>query len=292
MVKSMTGYGRYEYADETKDVTLEIKSVNHRYLDVSVRLPRSLTFMEDRIKKLTSGYVSRGKVDVNVNFDSAASEYLSVGLDAGYARGYIEALYRLRDEFGLTDDVTVSKVAHNRDIFDVRKAKADDEALFEIVKGCLDKAFRDYDTMKVAEGERLEAFFRESLDTVKALVAKVRKLSPKTVEAYGEKMRQRINELLGGTPVDEARLLTECAIFADRIAVDEETVRLDSHIGQFYGIMDENAPSGRKLDFLLQEMNREANTIGSKANDSEITKIVIELKSELEKIREQVQNIE
>lgn len=292
MIKSMTGFGRAELQTENKLFTFEIHSVNSRYLDTSIRLPRNCNFMEDKIKKLVGEYISRAKVDTYLGIDSLTSDTASICLDKDYTRQYMDALYDLRDSFGLTDDITVMNVAKNMNIFTVEKFKEDEDELFELTKQTAVKALEAYNEMRKVEGAKLYDFFISSLQTVETYVDKIEELSPLTVAAYKEKLYARIKEMLGDAEVDEGRLLTECAIFADKVSITEEIVRLRSHIAQYRSILKEDIPVGRKLDFLTQEMNRETNTIGSKANDREIAKLVIEIKAEIEKIREQVQNVE
>ena len=292
MIKSMTGFGRAQIQTEKKNFVFELHSVNSRYLDLNVRLPRNCNFMEDKLKKLVGEYVSRAKADIYVSIENTASDTASVCVDEEYASQYVNALYALRDKFGLVDDITVSNVARNNSVFTVQKFEEDEDELFEQVKTAAVKALEAYNEMRITEGEKLYAFFISSLDLISSYVDKIEELSPATLKAYNEKLRARIEELLGDAQVDEGRLLTECAVFADKISVTEEIVRLRSHISQYKSILAENVPVGRKLDFLTQEMNREINTIGSKCNDNDIAKIVIEVKSEIEKIREQVQNVE
>lgn len=292
MIKSMTGFGRAEKQTETKLITFELRSVNSRYLDTNIRLPRSCSFMEERLKKLIGTHTSRAKADAFLTVENTQSDTLSICIDKEYTEAYIAALRDLRDSFGLRDDISTMSVARNQEVFTVEKTKEDEEAFWNDVKSVAEQALCSYDEMRLAEGEKLYAFFLGSLDVIADYVDKIEVLSPATLAAYRERLHARITEMLGDTQVDEGRLLTECAIFADKISVTEEITRLRSHIAQFKQILNENVPVGRKLDFLTQELNREINTIGSKANDNDIAKLVIEVKSEIEKIREQVQNVE
>ncbi len=292
MIKSMTGFGRAELQTEKKLFTFEIHSVNSRYLDTSIRLPRSCNFMEDGLKKLIGTYVSRAKADAYLSIENTACDTQSICVDKEYATAYIAALKELRDSFGLADDISTMTVARNSDVFTVEKFKEDEDELFADASEAAKKALEAYNEMRAKEGEKLYEFFVSSLDIISGYVDEIERLSPETLAAYKEKLYARIKDMIGDTQVDEGRLLTECAIFADKISVTEEIVRLRSHISQYKSILKEDVPVGRKLDFLTQEMNREINTIGSKANDRDIAKIVIEVKAEIEKIREQVQNVE
>ncbi len=292
MIKSMTGFGRAEKQTATKLITFELRSVNSRYLDTNVRLPRSCNFMEEKIKKLIGAHTSRAKADAFLSVENTASDTLSICIDKVYAEAYIAALRDLQSTFGLRDDISAMSVARNQEVFTVEKTKEDEEEFWNDVKAVAEEALCAYDAMRLAEGEKLYSFFVSSLDVIAGYVERIEELSPITVAAYRERLQERITEMLGDAQVDEGRLLTECAIFADKVSVTEELTRLRSHISQFKQILKETTPVGRKLDFLTQELNREINTVGSKANDTDIAKIVIEVKSEIEKIREQVQNVE
>lgn len=292
MVSSMTGYGRGQAAGDHFAVTVEVKSVNHRYFEFSARIPRSYAFLEDRLKSFFAGRIARGKVDLFVTVEALAPDGVEVDINAPLAAAYVGALHRLKEEYGLADDISVSTVARYGDIFSVRRADVDEEALWSVVEAASDQAAQAFLAMRSAEGEKLAADLRARGEEILALVGFIEERSPRTVQAYRERMEQKIRELLEEVQVDEQRLLTETAIFADKVAVAEETVRLRSHIAQMNGLLAGGEPAGRKLDFLVQEMNREANTIGSKAQDVEITRRVVDIKSTIEKIREQVQNIE
>ena len=295
MIKSMTAFGRAKREGEDKDITIEIKSVNSRFLDCNVKLPRAYIFLEERIKEyIKQNAVSRAKVDVFVTVDSHTSGVGAVGIDTAYAESYIAALRRLADEFGLRDDISVMSVARNQDIFTFDKDEEDLEGEWAIFRSVLDEAIAGYNAMREAEGAKAESDIKGKIELVRSYAAEVEQISLEDTVGYRDKLEARIRAIIGETDVavDENRLLTECAIWADKIAIDEELVRLRSHFGAFYDIIASPEPSGRKLDFLMQELNRETNTIGSKANNARIARIVVNMKGELEKIREQVQNIE
>ncbi|MBP3401526.1 MAG: YicC family protein [Clostridia bacterium] len=295
MIKSMTAFGRAKRSGESKDITIEIKSVNSRFFDCSVKLPRAYIFLEERIKEhIRKNAVARAKVDVFVTVDNHTSGLGNVGLDSVYLESYLSALYRLRDEFGLRDDISVMSVARNQEIFTYDKAEEDLEAEWEIFRSVLDEAIAGYNEMREREGAKAESDIKAKIELVRAYADEVEQISLEDTVGYKEKLEAKIRAILDDARVtpDENRLLTECAIWADKIAIDEELVRLRSHFGAFYDIAASKEPSGRKLDFLMQELNRETNTIGSKANNARIARIVVNMKGELEKIREQVQNIE
>lgn len=295
MLKSMTGYGRARERIDGYDITVEVKSVNNRTLDVSVRLPRVYTFAEERVKPLLlSCGVTRGKVDVYVSVDIPQTEGEVLSLDADYAEMYIKALQELRDRFGLPDDISTMKVAENRDLFTVTKKEDDLEADWERIKTVLTEAVQRFDEARCAEGARLVSDVKGKLETISKTVDSIDAKSGDAVKEYEAKLLKKLKDTLAevGAAVDESRVITECAIFADRVATDEELVRLRSHIKAFTEILDGDGPAGRNLDFWCQEMNREANTTGSKAQNSAITADVVAIKCEIEKIREQIQNIE
>ena len=295
MIKSMTAFGRAKVEGVDRDITVEIKSVNSRFFDCSVKIPRAFMFLEERIKAhVQKNAVSRAKVDVYVTIDEHQSGAGRVDLDLGYAESYIAALRKLGEEFDLTDDISIMSVARNQDIFRTRRPECDLEAEWLAICPVLDMAISDYCAMRTREGERAFADLTAKIDTVKGYVNEIEKISEEDVVGYRDKLETRIRQILddASAAVDEQRLLTECAVWADKIAIDEELVRLRSHFGAFFEIAATPEPSGRKLDFLMQEMNRETNTIGSKANNARIARIVVNIKGELEKIREQVQNIE
>ena len=295
MVKSMTAFGRAKLTGENRDITVEIKSVNSRFFDCTVKLPRSLLYLEEKIKARVQKYgISRGKVDVFVTVDNHGSDVGEVKLDRALAAKYIEALFALRDEFSLPDDISVMTVARNSELFTYEKPEADAEGEWEELASVLDRALASHSEMREAEGERIAADITAKLEHIRELCAKVEKISLSDTVGYRDKLEERIRKILddNSIAIDENRLLTECAVWADKIAIDEELVRLGSHFGAFYEIVGLPEPSGRKLDFLIQELNRETNTIGSKANNASIARIVVDMKGEIEKIREQVQNIE
>ncbi len=292
MVKSMTGYGRAQKETDGLTVTVELKSVNSRYLEFSSRVYKNYSFLEDKLKSYVRQLISRGKVECNVQIDASETDDVVVQLNESLAAGYVDAVKTLVEKFGLEDDFTVSKLAAHNDIFNIRKAPADEDRIWEAVRLTLDEATESFVAMRTAEGEKLIEDILSRADLIISYVEKVEERSPETIREYNEKLLSRMREMLDGANVDEQRLLTEAAIFADKIAVAEETVRLRSHIDQLRKMTESKEPIGRKMDFLVQEINREANTIGSKANDIEIARLVIEIKAEVEKIREQVQNIE
>ena len=295
MIKSMTAFGRAKIEGEEKDITVEIKSVNSRFFDCSVKMPRQYLFLEERIKNyVQKNAVSRAKVDVFITVDYHTTSKGSVDIDLGYAESYIAALRTLGESFGLTDDISVMTVARNQDIFREKRAECDPEAEWNLLRPVLDLAIADYVAMRTLEGERTFADLTEKVKLVASYADAVEAISKEDIVGYRDKLEARLRQILGdnGITPDEGRLLTECAVFADKIAIDEELVRLRSHFKAFFDIASTPEPSGRKLDFLMQEMNRETNTIGSKANNARIARIVVNMKGELEKIREQVQNIE
>ena len=293
MLKSMTAYGRCEKTVGEKEIGVEIKSVNNRFLDASIRLPRSHSYLEDRIKReLSARGISRGKIDINVSIVNPASS--SVSVDTAYAKGYIEALHLLRDEFGLADDISVMTVARNQEVFKIQRPEVDEEAEWNDLLTVLSEAIDGFLAMRENEGANLAEDIKAKIELLRGYAANVTKASEEAIKGYKEKLEARLRQVLSDNRVtaDENRILTECAIFADKVAVDEELVRLESHFGAFLEFIESKEAVGRKLDFLLQEMNRETNTIGSKCSDSGIARTVVEMKSELEKIREQIQNIE
>ncbi len=292
MVRSMTGYGRACELIDGMNITVEIKSVNSRYLEFSSRVYKNYSFLEEKLKAYVSKLVSRGKVECSVQIDTIEADDVVVQLNESLAAGYLQAVNTLSEKFGLENDYKVSNLARHTDIFAVRKAPADEEKIWNAVRTVLESAVKAFVAMRETEGAKLRDDVLSRADTILSYVEKVEKRSPETVREYNEKLLGRIRELIGDVNVDEQRLLTEAAVFADKIAVAEETVRLRSHFDQLRSMMTLDEPIGSKLNFLLQEMNREANTIGSKANDIEIARTVIDIKAEIEKIREQIQNIE
>ena len=291
-ILSMTGYGSAKGTVEGLNISAELKSVNNRYLDVSVRLPRGFLFAEEAIKAAVQQHISRGKVDVFLTVDSSQAADTVVRVNEPLLRAYLDALDSISAEHGLQNDVTALSVARFPDVLSVEKAEADQDALRAGLVALMDEALAEYDRMRLREGRKLREDVESRLVTVEALVSEVEAHAPETVEAYHSRLRQKLESVLEGKDVDEARVITECAVFADRVAVDEETVRLRSHIAQMRQMLAAGSPFGRKADFLIQEFNREANTIGSKCQNADIAKVVVDLKSEIEKIREQIQNIE
>jgi len=294
MVKSMTGYGRARQTLNGRDITVEVKSVNNRYLDTTVKLPRAYIFTEDAIKRRIQAAVSRGKVDVFVSIDSTGADETVVALNEPLAKSYLEALRKLTalSPSMLRGEYSALDVARFPDVLTVTKAEEDLESVQADICAVVDAALAAYNTMRAIEGEKLAADIGARLTTIETLTGKVEERSPETVKEYREKLTARMQEVLQSTTIEESRILTEVAIYADKIAVDEETVRLRSHVSQLRTMLASDEPMGRKMDFLIQEVNRESNTCGSKCNDVEIARVVVELKAEVEKIREQVQNIE
>ena len=292
MIKSMTGFGRAQETVDGMTVTVELKSVNHRYFEFTAKVPRTYGFLEEKLKSFLNARVSRGKMECYVSIENLEESDMEVVVNPSLAKGYVDALRTLSETFGLKEDYSAISIAKFPDVLTLRKAPADEEKIWNAVQKVTELAVERFVTMRETEGEKLRADILSKADTILEHVAFVESRSPQTVREYHEKLRQRMEELLENTQVDEQRLLTEAAIFADKVAVDEETVRLRSHISQLREFLNVDEPIGRKLDFLVQEMNRESNTIGSKAQDVEIAKRVIAIKAEVEKIREQVQNIE
>ena len=292
MVKSMTGYGRGEANLNGRPITVEQRSVNNRYLDCTVKLPRIYVFAEDAVKSRVQSRISRGKVDVYITIGPSANGDVAISVNKPVADGYYAALKDLRDTYGLRDDISVSLLSRFQDVFLVEKTQEDLEALSADICAVLDLALDDFDAMRTREGEKLCQDVRSRAATIEGLVSKVEKRSPGIVADYRAKLAARMNEVLQNTQIDESRILTEAAIYADKVAVDEETVRLRSHLSQLDHMLSQGGAIGRKLDFLIQEFNREANTIGSKCSDIETAGYVVDIKAEIEKIREQIQNIE
>ena len=292
MIKSMTGYGRGVQTLGGREFTVELRSVNNRYLDCSVRLPRMLSFAEDAVKQAVKASISRGKVDVFISVRSEGGEEAKVELNTPVVEGYLKAMQQMVSQYGVRDDISVSTLSAMQDVFLVEKPEVDEEQLQKDLLQVVDVALAGYDAMRVREGQALDADLRSRGQTILALVAQVEQGNAQTVIDYRAKLEAKLREVLENTAIDESRILTEAAIFADKVAVDEETVRLRSHLQQMNTMLDGGGAVGRKLDFLLQEMNREANTIGSKCTDVKLARIVVDIKAELEKIREQTQNIE
>ncbi len=295
MVKSMTAFGRARKVVGGKDITVEIRSVNNRFFDCSVKLPRSFSFLEEKIKPyLQSKSVSRGKVDVFIGIDVIDSPIPEISIDEGYAEAYINALKALEKRFDLRDDISVMRVAQNHDIFVIRKSDEDAQKEWDDVRQVLDEAVEGFIAGRIREGENIEKDLVAKVENIRAVTKEIEALSSADVSEYRARLEAKLRDMLADNRIvfEESRILTECAIFADRVAIDEELVRLASHFDGFFEILSSGEPAGRKLDFLVQEMNRETNTIGSKCQNASIAKAVVNIKCELEKIREQIQNIE
>lgn len=292
LIRSMTGFGRSERTVNGYDVSVEIKAVNHRYADYNIKLPRVYGFLEEDAKRLLQQHIKRGKVDVFVTIFKEVDDTKEIVLNEALASSYVNALRTIAEKFGVADDISVSTVARYNDIFDVKHEKEDEEIVRESLLEVLSDALSGFMAAREREGEKLAADMTQRIETIRQEVSKVEKIAPDTVIEHKNNIEQRIRELLGNTPVDENRLLTETAIYADKLSVNEEIVRLKCHLDEYDRIMQKGDAVGRRLDFLLQEMNRETNTIGSKCNNLEVSNIVINIKSELEKVREQLQNLE
>lgn len=292
MIKSMTGYGSAKGTVEGIEVSVELKSVNNKFLDTSVRMPRSFLFAEETVKQAVSSHISRGKVDVFVTVDSSMADDVVVRVNEPLLKGYLDALKLISDKYGIESDLSVMNLSRIPDVLSVEKKELDAEAVADGIRNIAEKALCDFDRMRIVEGEKLKADVLSKLKNIEDYVSIIERDSPNTVKEYREKLFAKLTDVLGSSDIDESRILTEAAIFADKIAVDEETVRLRSHIAQLKNMLETGSPIGRKIDFLLQEFNREANTTGSKCQNSDIAHVVVDLKSEIEKIREQIQNIE
>lgn len=292
MIRSMTGYGRSQQTLDGREILVEIKSVNHRYFEFSARVPRAYGYLEEKLKSFLQGKVSRGKIEMGVTIYNIEGKDALIEVNSSIAKGYVDALRKANETLELKDDITLSNLIRLPDIFNVIKNTEDDEVIWNDVKVVAEEALNSFVSMREAEGVKMREDVEQRLDYIEKLVEKVEERSPMVTEAYRERLYNKLVEILNDKKIDEQRILTEAAVFSEKTAVDEETVRLKSHINQFRSLLEINEPVGRKLDFLIQEFNRESNTIGSKAQDVEITKIVVELKSEIEKIREQIQNIE
>ncbi len=292
LIRSMTGYGRAVETLNAREFTVEISSVNNRYLDCTVRLPRALSFAEEAVKQTVKQCVSRGKVEVHISMRSEAAEDTKLSLNAPVVEGYLSAMRQMVDTYGVKDDISVSVLSRLPEVFIMEKAKADEEQLQSDLLSVVNQALENYNAMRTTEGAALDRDLRSRGDTILGYVAQVEAGNAQTVVDYRARLEAKIREVLANTAIDESRILTEAAIFADKVAVDEETVRLRSHLEQMNTMLSQGGAVGRKLDFLLQEMNREANTIGSKCTDVVLARIVVDIKAELEKIREQTQNIE
>ncbi len=298
MPKSMTGYGRAQRLTDGKEVLVEIRAVNHRYYEFSARLPRTCLYLEEKLKTFLNGKIARGKVEVSVTITRTEGKDALIAVNRSVAEGYVNALRTLNAETGeagkpwLTDDITLSSLLRLPDIFTVTKEQDDEDAVWAVVSDAAAEALESFVRMREAEGERLAADLSAKLTSLERMLGEIEEIEPSVAESYRARLYAKLTELLGDTNIDEQRILTETAIFAEKTAIDEETVRLHSHIEQFRELLRSAEPVGRKLDFLVQEMNREVNTTGSKAQELRITKLVVDMKSEIEKIREQIQNIE
>ncbi len=292
VLRSMTGYGRSQKILGGRDILVEIRSVNHRYYEYSSRIPRSYNYIDEKLKALLKTSVSRGKIEVAVTINNIEGKDTEIAINKGVAEGYVTALRSVSEELGLVDDITLSKLIKLPDVFSVQKTPDDEEQIWKDVSEVTAEALAKFVEMRQVEGERLRSDVIEKADNILSMVGCVEEISPQTVENYRNRLFKKISEILEDKNIDEQRILTEAAVFADKVAVDEETVRLRSHISQLKTMLDSDEPVGRKLDFIVQEMNREVNTIGSKAQDLNVTKYVVDMKSEIEKIREQIQNIE
>ena len=295
MIRSMTAFGRARATAGGKDITVELRSVNNRFFDCSVKMPRAFSFLEEKIKPyLQSASISRGKVDVFVAIDVIDSPGTEIALDEGYAAAYLKALRTLGDTLGLRDDISIMSVAQNRDLFVVKKAEEDAEKDWEDLRSVLDVALEKFIAARIREGENIRRDLQGKLEAIREKVNTIESLSLEDTRSYREKLETRLREMLSDNRLvfEESRILTECAIFADRVAIDEELVRLRSHFDGFDDILASEEPVGRRLDFLVQEINRETNTIGSKCQNAAIARLVVDIKCEIEKIREQIQNIE
>jgi len=292
MIKSMTGYGSAKGSAAGLEISIELKSVNNRYLDTSVRLPRSFLFAEETVKAAVQSHISRGKVDVYVSIDSSGADDMAVKVNEPLLKGYLEALRHIAAEYSLPEDVSALSLSRFPDVLSVEKKELDSEAVSAEISRIAEQALMDFDAMRRREGDKLMSDILSRLETIESLVSVVERESPRTVAEYRARLEQKMADVLGSAGIDENRILMEAAVFADHIAVDEETVRLRSHMAQMRTMVKGGSPIGRKMDFLIQEFNREANTIGSKCQNSDIAHVVVDIKSEIEKIREQIQNIE
>lgn len=292
MVRSMTGFGRSEQKVDGREITVEIKSVNHRYFEFGCRVSRGYAFLEEKLKAHIQKAVARGKIDVYVSISDCDEKQAEVTVNHSLAAGYVAALKELKDTYALSGEISVSDITRFNDIFTVHRTPEDEDAVWASVRTVLDSALESFIAMREQEGVKMKEDILLRSKSILSLVSSVEEKSPETVAKYRQKLEERLKEVLSGVNIDEQRLLTEAAIFADKVAVAEETVRLRSHFDQMFQMLESGEAIGRKLDFILQEMNRETNTIGSKVQDAELAHIVVEIKGELEKIREQLQNIE
>lgn len=292
MIRSMTGYGRVQQIVDGYNILVEIKSVNHRFYEFSARVPRIYGYIEEKLRVYMQSFISRGKVDVFITIDNIEGSDVEIKLNNNLVKGYVAALQQLQEQYNLRNDISVSTVSHYTDIFTVLKSPENEDKIWNAVKVVTDKCLYGFIDMRCGEGERLKKDIVSRVNFVAGVVTIIEQRSPKTVEEYRDKLLLKMKEVLNDSKYDETRIIMEAAIYADKVSVSEETVRLNSHLTQFELMLKSDEPIGRKLDFLMQEINREANTIGSKSNDIEIARYVVDIKAELEKIREQIQNIE
>lgn len=292
MIKSMTGFGRCELSDENRKITVELKSVNHRYLDVNIKMPKKLNFFEAGIRTLLKEYIQRGKVDIYISYEDYSEKTVMVKYNSAIAGEYLKYLRQMSQEFELEDDIRVSNLSRYPEVFTMEEQPMDEDEIWSMLQTALRKACEQFVDTRIAEGERLKKDLVEKLNHMLENVAKVEERAPQILAEYRQKLEEKVHDLLGDTQIDESRLSTELVLFTDKICTDEETVRLKSHIQSMLDTLECSDGIGRKLDFIAQEMNREANTILSKANDMETSNIAIELKTGIEKVREQIQNVE
>ena len=292
MLRSMTGYGRSKCEFDSREYTVEIKSVNNRYSDISIKLPRSISFMEDNIKKLISKSVTRGKVEVFISFINNSDKGRSIEINRELARNYIDEMRKLANETNINSNIEVIDVMKMPDVLNTRLSEEDENIIAKEVTQCTEKAIENFISMRENEGEKIKEDLINRISSISEKIDKINAISTGLVSEYIVKLEKRINELLKPNVVDEARLAQEVVIYSDKCSVEEELTRLRSHISQFLGLLEKNDSNGKRIDFLIQEMNRETNTIGSKANNLEITNYVVDIKTELENVREQIQNIE
>lgn len=292
MIKSMTGFGRSKYEIEGREYSVEIKSVNNRYSDISIKIPRNISFLEEKVKKLIGNTISRGKIDVFINFTNNSEKGKAIQINTELAKKYIEELKRLQTETEIIDNINIIDVSKMPEVFNLKIEEDDEDMLWQELSEVLDNAITSFVLMRETEGKKIKEDLEKRIEDIQEKIEKINEISTGLVEEYIVKLERRVNELLKTTVIDESRLAQEIVIYSDKCSVEEELTRLKSHISQFLNLLDENTPVGKKLDFLIQEMNRETNTIGSKANNLEITNLVVDIKTEIENIREQVQNIE
>ena len=292
MIKSMTGFGRSKYESEGREYLVEIKSVNNRYSDINIKIPRNISFLEEKVKKIILSSISRGKVDVFINFTNNSEKGKKIKINTELAKQYIEELRNLQDDTGIINNIAIMEICKMPEVLNLKVEEDDEELLWQELLECLNNAITGFILMRENEGEKIKEDLEKRIVRIKEKIEKINEISTGLVEEYVVKLEKRVNELLKNTVVDEARLAQEIVIYSDKCSVEEELTRLRSHISQFINLLNETNPIGKKLDFLIQEMNRETNTIGSKANSLEITNLVVDIKTEIENIREQVQNIE